>query len=65
MVSIVTSNAIVAECQVLNLTPPSKIGTGICFLDHMVDQLDIDAFSSVQRDGCTVYRSSFYKAVGI
>ena len=34
-----TSGAIVAECEVLNLTPPSKIGTGICFLDHMVDQL--------------------------
>jgi imidazoleglycerol-phosphate dehydratase len=33
-----TSGAILAECQVLNLTPPSKIGTGICFLDHMVDQ---------------------------
>lgn len=37
--SIATSNAIVAECEVLNLTPPSKIATGICFLDHMVDQL--------------------------
>ena len=36
---VATSNAIVAECEVLNLTPPSKIGTGICFLDHMVDQL--------------------------
>ena len=23
----------------LNLTPPSKIGSGICFLDHMIDQL--------------------------
>ena len=34
-----TSNAIVAECEVLNLTPPSKISTGVCFLDHMVDQL--------------------------
>ena len=33
-----TSGAIVAEALVLNLTPPSKIGTGICFLDHMVDQ---------------------------
>lgn len=32
------SGAILAECQVLNLTPPSKIGTGICFLDHMIDQ---------------------------
>ena len=28
----------VSEAEVLNLTPPSKIGTGICFLDHMVDQ---------------------------
>lgn len=34
-----SSGAIVAEALVLNLTPPSKIGTGICFLDHMVDQL--------------------------
>lgn len=34
-----TSNAILAECEVLNLTPPSKVGTGICFLDHMIDQL--------------------------
>ena len=34
-----TSNAIVAECTVLNLTPPSKVSTGICFLDHMIDQL--------------------------
>lgn len=33
-----SSGAIVAEAEVLNLTPPSKIGTGICFLDHMVDQ---------------------------
>lgn len=33
-----TSGAIVAEALVLDLTPPSKIGTGICFLDHMVDQ---------------------------
>ena len=33
------SGAIVAEAQVLNLTPPSKIGTGVCFLDHMLDQL--------------------------
>ena len=33
-----TSGAIVAEARVLNLVPPSKIGTGICFLDHMVDQ---------------------------
>lgn len=32
------SGAILAECLVLNLTPPSKIGTGVCFLDHMVDQ---------------------------
>ena len=32
------SGAIVAEALVLNLVPPSKIGTGICFLDHMVDQ---------------------------
>lgn len=32
------SGAILAECCVLNLTPPSKVGTGICFLDHMVDQ---------------------------
>ena len=30
---------VLAEAQVLNLVPPSKIGTGICFLDHMVDQL--------------------------
>ena len=34
-----TSKAIVAECTVLNLTPPSKVSTGICFLDHMIDQL--------------------------
>lgn len=33
------SGDIVAEAVVLNLVPPSKIGTGICFLDHMVDQL--------------------------
>ena len=32
------AGAILAECAVLNLTPPSKIGTGICFLDHMIDQ---------------------------
>jgi imidazoleglycerol phosphate dehydratase HisB len=32
------SGAILAECCVLNLTPPSKIGTGVCFLDHMIDQ---------------------------
>jgi len=37
--STATSGAIVAEALVLNLTPPSKIATGICFLDHMVDQL--------------------------
>ena len=37
--SVATSGAIVAECRVRNLEPPSKIGTGICFLDHMVDQL--------------------------
>ena len=28
----------VAEALALDLTPPSRIGTGICFLDHMVDQ---------------------------
>ena len=33
------SNAILAECEVLNLKPPSKVGTGVCFLDHMIDQL--------------------------
>ena len=38
-VSTATSGAVVAEACVLNLTPPSKIGTGICFLDHMCDQL--------------------------
>lgn len=37
--SIASSAAIVAEAEVLNLKPPSKVGTGICFLDHMVDQL--------------------------
>ena len=37
--STATSGAVVAEACVLNLTPPSKIGTGICFLDHMCDQL--------------------------
>ena len=39
MFSQATSGAILAEAQVLNLTPPSKVGTGICFLDHMVEQL--------------------------
>ena len=38
-VSTAASGAVVAEACVLNLTPPSKIGTGICFLDHMCDQL--------------------------
>ena len=33
------SGAIVAEAEVLNLVPPSRVGTGICFLDHMIDQL--------------------------
>ena len=33
------SGAVLAEARVLNLTPPSKIGSGICFLDHMLDQL--------------------------
>ena len=33
------SNAVLAEARVLNLTPPSKIGSGICFFDHMLDQL--------------------------
>ena len=33
-----TSGAIFAEAEVRNLSPPSKIGTGICFLDHMIDQ---------------------------
>jgi len=32
------SNAVLAEARVLNLTPPSKIGSGICFFDHMLDQ---------------------------
>ena len=38
-----SSNGVFAECQVQNLTPGvtlrSSIATGICFLDHMVDQL--------------------------
>ena len=37
-----SSNAITAGAQVRNLPPPpaqSKISTGICFLDHMIDQL--------------------------
>lgn len=35
-----SSNAITAEAQVRNLGPgPSQISTGICFLDHMIDQL--------------------------
>ena len=38
MSSCATSGSILAEASVLSLTPPSKIGTGICFLDHMVDQ---------------------------
>ena len=33
------SGAVLAEARVLNLTPPSKIGSGICYLDHMLDQL--------------------------
>jgi len=40
--SIASSGAILAEAEVLNIDlcmkVKSKIGTGICFLDHMVDQ---------------------------
>ena len=34
-----TSNAVCAEAEVINLGPRGAISTGICFLDHMVDQL--------------------------
>lgn len=49
------SGAVLAEARVLNLTPPSKIGSGICFLDHMLDQLTSHAQLGVSvvvsRDG--------------
>ena len=33
------SNDVVAEATIENLGKRGVIGTGICFLDHMVDQL--------------------------
>ena len=53
-----TSGAIVAECQVLNLTPPSKIGSGICFLDHMLDQLTSHAQLGVTLRCGLVHKAS-------
>ena len=34
-----SSNAVTAESKVIDLGPRGTISTGICFLDHMVDQL--------------------------
>ena len=45
--STASSGAVVAEATVLNLLPPSKVATGICFLDHMVDQLTSHAMLGV------------------
>jgi imidazoleglycerol-phosphate dehydratase len=48
------SGTILAEARVLNLTPPSKIGSGICFFDHMLDQLTSHAQLGVTMR-CGVY----------
>jgi hypothetical protein len=44
-----TSGAVIAEASVADLGPRGVMGTGICFLDHMIDQ-----FTSHAQLGVTV-----------